>query len=95
MKNLIAWGIRKSKDSVTHLYANCAIAVSGAVEVFSWIDADVQNQIVGTIAVDDAKWAARVGLVLMIGTKMARDRRWVPFTSSEPHSDDEPPEEKR
>jgi hypothetical protein len=91
MKSLWTWALARSKDSLTHLWANVVIFASSAFEMadlaLSLLDPDINAQIVTVVGdLGGVHIAARVGLGLMLVTKMARDRKVVPFTDAEPHS---------
>jgi len=95
LRALYRWALARSKNSMTHLWANIVSAVSGlylgaawlvghAIDLAAWFDPEINSQVVAVVNDADAHLAAKVSLGLMIVTKAARDRR-APFTGADPH----------
>ena len=88
-KQFWAWAYRKSKDSVTHLFANVVLwlvaIVQGAMFVLQFIDDETRAQIVSVVGEHNVHIASIVAIVLMLGTKMSRDHNINPFNSGDPH----------
>ncbi len=89
VRSWVQWVMARSKNSLTHLLANVVIAMSAAIEVvmfvMSYVDDETRNAIVGVVGEHNVHIASTVSVVLMLLTKMARDRNANPFNTQEPH----------